>query len=170
MLYIETQDFGSKRECVWALDEHFKLGMTKEDKKRVAEEFADLENQVALESGAGETLRELRRRGAEVWILSNVSNLMERVPSLLGFGQLVDGIFLSHKEGLVKPGHGAYTALCNKAGRLPSEAYFIGDTWKNDVATPQELGMTGILYDPSGERADFQPRIEDVREVLDLDS
>ena len=65
-----------------------------------------------------------------------------------GILDLLDVVYCSGDEGMVKPHPAVYNSTLKRLGTLPHEAVFIDDTIGH-VATAQSLGMHAILFTES---------------------
>ncbi len=86
---------------------------------------------VRLFPGAAETLDELRRRGAKLYLLSNAQRLFT-APELraLDLDRRLDGVLLSSDVGAAKPSPLFYRALLERYAIDPAAAVMVGnDAW-----------------------------------------
>jgi len=97
---------------------------------------------------AKQVLRELRRHGASVAILSNGWNpLQERKARRLGF----DGPVLASAEiGAQKPDPRAFAALLKALDLPASRCWYVGDDPRIDVAGALAAGLRAIWLDAEG--------------------
>lgn len=84
--------------------------------------------------GAVSVLRALRREGYVLGIVSN-SYEFTAEPALrkFGLGRLVDGVFLSHRLGLKKPGPHIFQLAARRLRVGLKETIMVGDDAKNDA-------------------------------------
>src|SRR5437764_11502482 len=73
------------------------------------------------------TLRELRRRGFKLGILSNCSCQAGAVIRSLGLPKLVDAVVLSFEVGLAKPDPAIYRKACAALEVAPTACAFVAD-------------------------------------------
>ncbi|GAA5532712.1 phosphoglycolate phosphatase [Deinococcus aluminii] len=116
-------------------------------------------------------LRELRARGVRVGVVTNgwveaQTACLERT----GLLPLVDDVVISKSVGLSKPDPAIYTLALARLGVSGADAWFVGDSPRNDVWGPQQVGLKAA-YLPTGhglkgERPDAVLR--DLRDVLTL--
>jgi putative hydrolase of the HAD superfamily len=94
-------------------------------------------------------LRELRRRGIKVGVLSNTMwprAAHERIFIRDGIFDLIDGAVYSSEIPWVKPHPEAFQAAMLAIGAAdPAECVFVGDRPYDDVHGAKSLGMRGVL-------------------------
>ncbi len=91
-------------------------------------------------------IRELKRRGYRVYILSNYGKQSFRINSpYYEFLPLADGAVLSYEVEMLKPDPGIYRALCEKYGLKPEESVFIDDREENTAAAGA-LGFRTVTF------------------------
>lgn len=98
-----------------------------------------------LFDGTLELLRELKRRGASVYLLSNAQSAF--TPDEIaecGLSDMFDGVMLSSDYGVRKPDPEYFGLLIDKYGIDVKKAVMVGDDMQNDVYGAQRLGMTGV--------------------------
>lgn len=96
-------------------------------------------------------LRELRRRGVPVAVVSNVGFDLRAVFVAHGLDGLVTAYVLSYERGLVKPRPELFAAGCAALGVEPQDALMVGDNPVAD-AGGVALGVRTLLlpYSPAG--------------------
>jgi putative hydrolase of the HAD superfamily len=126
-------------------------------------------------AGALETLRELRRRGLKLGMISvcseEVALLWEETP----FAGLFDATIFSATCGLRKPDAAIYRLCADELGVRPADCLFVGDGANDELGGATRVGMQAVLIlrpgqeEPYWEEAHgWEPRIHSVPEVLDL--
>ena len=125
--------------------------------------------------GAVETLRELRRRGKLLGMVSVCSEEVERLWPETAFAGLFDAEVFSSTEGLAKPDPRAYLACCARLGVEPHESVFVGDGANDELAGAERAGLRAVLIHRPGEDPLWPevrdwpgPRIDSVPGILDL--
>ena len=96
-----------------------------------------------LMEGAEKTLKELRRRGARLYLLSNAQSCFT-IPELRRLNLLngvFDGIFLSSDFGVKKPAPAFFHAALEKAGLRSSEVLMVGNDPFADIRGADSIGM-----------------------------
>ena len=96
-----------------------------------------------LMEGAEKTLKELRQRGARLYLLSNAQSCFT-VPELRRLNLLdgiFDGIFLSSDFGVKKPAPAFFRAALEKAGLPASEVLMVGNDPFADIRGADSVGM-----------------------------
>ncbi len=76
---------------------------------------------------AESTLRELRRRGVPVAVVSNIGWDLRPVFRSHGFDQFVDAYLLSYEFGAQKPDPTIFQAACDHLGLAPVDVLMVGD-------------------------------------------
>ncbi|MFQ5459730.1 MAG: HAD-IA family hydrolase [Anaerolineae bacterium] len=90
-----------------------------------------------------ELVRELRRRGAAVGLLSNSAPEHEaRIPALAA---AVDVAHFSHRTGRRKPHAGTFEAIADDLGLSREDCVFVDDKARNAKAAT-EVGMTAVVF------------------------
>ena len=99
------------------------------------------------------TLRELRRRGHRLVVLSNWDvSLHERLDEL-GLTPLLDAAVASAELGAAKPDPAAFARALELAGAEPGRAWHAGDSVEADVEGALAAGVTPVLVARRGEPA-----------------
>jgi putative hydrolase of the HAD superfamily len=146
-----TQMLGAWRKIVaGALEE---IGVRSGDLAAcIAEDFAERRwARMALFPGARETLRELRRRGIPLALVTNGdASHQRRKIAQHDLAQFFDAIVIEGEFGVGKPDESVYRHALSTLGASPSEAWMVGDNLEWDVAAPQRLGLGGIWIDAEG--------------------
>ncbi|MFD3939855.1 HAD family hydrolase, partial [Streptomyces sp. NPDC058611] len=73
------------------------------------------------------TLRELRRRGLPVAVVSNIGWDLRPVFRAHGLDGLVDAYLLSFELGTQKPDPAIFRAACDRLGLAPADVLMVGD-------------------------------------------
>ena len=100
----------------------------------------------ALRDGAVETLRELRARGYQLGIVSNIDD--DQLAHLAGMADLTayfDWLLSSEAAGSCKPDPAIFHEALRRAACRPDEALFVGDTVAQDIAGANQVGMCSVL-------------------------
>jgi putative hydrolase of the HAD superfamily len=99
------------------------------------------------------TLRELRRRGLRLVVVSNWDvSLHERLAEL-GLAPLLDGAVASAELGAAKPDPAIFAHALALAGAEPGSAWHAGDSLEADVAGARAAGVAPVLVARHGEAA-----------------
>jgi putative hydrolase of the HAD superfamily len=125
--------------------------------------------------GAVETLRELRRRGLLVGLITVCTEDVERVWPESEFAGLFDAEVFSSQVGLSKPDPRIYLLCAELLGVEPGEAVFVGDGANDELAGAQRVGMRALLIHRPGDpplwpevQAWDGPRVTSIPEVLEV--
>ncbi len=101
--------------------------------------------------GMADVVRDLKARGARVFLLSNISEYfaahVNEVPVLSEF----EGCVFSAVVGHVKPHRDIFEYICDKYSLNPSETVFVDDNAAN-IAGAESYGIKGYLFDGSAEK------------------
>jgi len=101
--------------------------------------------------GAVETLRELRRRGLLVGLITVCTEDVERIWPESEFAGLFDAEVFSSQVGLSKPDPRIYALCAELLGVEPGEAVFVGDGANDELAGAQRAGMRALLIHRPGD-------------------
>ncbi len=92
--------------------------------------------------GVKEQLKELREKGAGLYLLTNAQRVFtEKEIGILGLEPYFDGILMSSDHGFRKPDQRFYRLLFDTFGIDPSESVMIGDDRTSDIYGGQCAGM-----------------------------
>ena len=91
----------------------------------------------------------------------------------LGLSERIQSLTISGEVGVRKPNAKIFKVACERAGILPKEAVFVGDTIENDIVGANRAGMTSVFIDRkpdvlTPETVDEQPdySISNLHDVL----
>lgn len=169
--FTELDDFGyrPKREVMPQLVRE--LGLT-HDPALLLADFSDssLTTPVPMPH-AHDVLRELRTRGLRVGVVTNgwveaQTRCLERT----GLAPLVDDVVISKGVGLSKPDPAIYRLALARLGLDAADAWFVGDSPRNDVWGPQQVGLRAAYLPTGHPLAGETPDavLRDLRDVLAL--
>ncbi len=65
----------------------------------------------------------------------------------LGLSKRIQSLTISDEVGVRKPNIKVFTVACERAGVLPKEVVFVGDSIENDIVGANRVGMTSVLID-----------------------
>lgn len=128
-------------------------------------------NVMEPEPGVKELITALRSDGISVGIGSDMTAYIQ-YKKLLRLGVLKDLSFIvtSEEAGAEKPSPEFFRLCVEKAGCLPEECAFIGDSLKKDVIGAGDCGLHGIWYCPEkegpGETPGAYPAIRSFKDCL----
>ena len=149
------------------------LGLT-EDKLSPAVECALRLAQAEMlwrsaDPAAAPVLRELKRRGFALGVISNSDGRLERSFALAGLTEHFDFFIDSFVVGVEKPDPAIFRFALERAGVAPHEAAYVGDIYPIDVLGARRAGLLPILYDPADLEANADClRIRHLDELLTL--
>lgn len=94
-------------------------------------------------------LRELRRHGLRIGLLSNTGHgRLERLVSAYSLD--VDAVLTSGTHGKTKPSPSIFVAVLDLLGVEASQAAMVGDTLVDDIEGARAVGMRAFLIDREG--------------------
>ncbi|MGD1020181.1 MAG: HAD-IA family hydrolase [Verrucomicrobiia bacterium] len=109
-----------------------------------------------------DTLREARARGLHVGVLSNWDERLRGLLEGLGLARHFDSLTISCEVGVEKPAAEIFLAALRAAGVSAGRAVHVGDSYEEDVRGAEAAGISAVLVDREGRRADA---IRDLRDV-----
>ena len=118
---------------------------------------------------AAPALRELKRKGYTLGVLSNLNRDMESLVQGLGLGQDLDFCITSQEVGAEKPHPPIFLAALTRAGVSPQEAAYVGDQYHSDIEGARAVGLTPVLLDRSGWHSDVND-CHKVRSLMEVGS
>lgn len=168
--FTELDDFGyrPKREMLPQLVREF--GLTHDPEVLFADFWTHLDEARPMPH-AHEVLRDLRARGLRLGIVTNGwEEAQTRCLEGCGLTGLVDDVVISKVVGLSKPDPTIYRLALARLGMTAAQTWFVGDSPRNDVWGPGQVGLrTAYLptgHGLAGETPDVVLR--DLRDVLTL--
>lgn len=78
---------------------------------------------------------------------------------------IFDVIFLSYKEGMMKPEADVFETVLSEIEVEPDEAVMVGDSLPDDVQAAEELGIDAILVDREDRHPEYENSIKTLREL-----
>jgi len=133
--------------------------------------WANFDRHCRLDADAHPTLKELRRRGMKLGVVTNGPSAMQRHKlALLGLEHVFDAVVVSGEEGVRKPDEEIFRRALARCGVAAHEALFVGDHPVADIAGAQGAGLHAVwrfvTYWPP--IVTNVPRIRHLSEVLAL--
>jgi putative hydrolase of the HAD superfamily len=123
----------------------------------------------SADASTAPVLRELRRRGFALGIISNADGRLESSFAQAGLTEHFDFFIDSFVVGVEKPDPAIFGFALDQAGIAPHEAAHVGDIYAVDVLGARRAGLLPILYDPAAIHADADClRIRQLDELLTL--
>lgn len=113
-------------------------------------------------------LRDLRRRGILLAIVSNWDSRLRGIAKGLGLLELVDGLYISAEVGRRKPDPLLFERALAGLDVRPEEAIHVGDLPEEDVAGAQRAGVGALLMARDGKPVPDSavPVIHDLGEIV----
>ena len=96
--------------------------------------------------GMDALVKELKRRGYRVYLLTNAGVRTRAYLHLVPCIELFDGVLISAEEKLLKPEAAIYLRLCEKFALVPQECFFVDDCRPN-VDGARGVGFAAMQYD-----------------------
>ncbi len=97
---------------------------------------------IRLYPGAKEALRELKKDGHRIWLLSNAQRIFTAFEmEALGLTESFDGIYISSDYGCRKPDRRFFDALLRERRIAPEAALMIGNDPQADIAGAKRAGL-----------------------------
>lgn len=87
----------------------------------------------------------------------------------LGVLDTIDCMVTSEEAGCEKPDRRLFEMCAEKAGCLPSECAFVGDSLVSDALGAQAAGMLPVWFDPENRSTEVPPGIHHVTELRDTE-
>ncbi|WP_165763734.1 HAD family hydrolase [Halalkalibacter urbisdiaboli] len=117
------------------------------------------------------TLKELKRNGVKIGLVSNCSAEETESLFLSPLFKLIDEMILSYQEGVSKPSREIYMIACQRLDVKPSEAIFIGDGGANELVGAKNSGIEAFrakwFYNRKINNDEF-PSIEKPMDLLNI--
>ncbi|RYZ08219.1 MAG: HAD family hydrolase [Myxococcales bacterium] len=122
--------------------------------------------------GMIELVRELRRGGVPVGIISNSEGRLAELVEELGWAADFDVVVDSGRVGMDKPAPGIFLHACAVLGASAGELLHVGDAWEADVQGALGAGASAVWFDSRHRERALQERAygastaAELREVL----
>lgn len=118
----------------------------------IADRFTRLrDEEMHLFPGAVDTLKELRRRGVRLALITNGDGATQRGKiERFSLDVHFDHIQIEGEHGFGKPEERAYRHALQALSVTPGETWMVGDNLEWEVAAPQRLGIYAVWYDSEG--------------------
>ena len=127
---------------------------------------------VVMLEGSVETLRELKRRGYLLGMVTNGNSLLQNTKlDSAGIRDLFDMAVVSDDIGIWKPDKGIFEYAMRMLAVTPDQSLFVGDHPVNDIQGALGAGMQAVWVDYgsfAGQATPGVPAIKNVRELLSL--
>lgn len=158
---------------------HMLRGLGADPPPELVTRLADLEQAawvqgVRLYPEAEPLLRELRRRGFKLGLVSNCSCQAGQVVHHLGLSELMDTLVLSCEVGLAKPDPAIFLHASRALDVEPKACMFVADGAFGELDAAKALGMLAVKVEQPHQSGDygtsehFDHRVESLAEVLDV--
>ncbi|AWT34892.1 hypothetical protein GCM10008956_24230 [Deinococcus arenae] len=168
--FLELEDHGyrPKAEVIPQLVQEFALP---HDPRSLLDTYAGHVRHAVPMAHAHPVLGDLRARGVRVGVITNGwGDLQRTCVEVCGLTGLIDDLVISKVVGLSKPDPAIYRLALDRLGVRADQAWFVGDSPRNDIAGPQVVGLRAAWLPTThplrGEVPDATLR--DLRDVLTL--
>lgn len=168
--FLALDDFGyrPKRDVMPLLVQEFSLH---HDPQVLFGDYVTYLRHAQAMPHAAAVLTELRRRGVRVGIVTNGwTEVQTECLRACGLSTLADDLVISGAVGLSKPDPALYRLALERLGAEARDAWFVGDSPRNDVWGPQQVGLRAA-YLPTGHPLTTEVPdavLRDLRDVLAL--
>ncbi|MCR5753334.1 MAG: HAD family phosphatase [Acetatifactor sp.] len=145
---VRSKEWSEVDRGVWSLEELLEAFIRNDPslEKEMRFAFDDFTGMVTPREYAIPWVQELKKKGFDVYYLSNFSEKAKKECSdALNFLPYMDGGILSYKEKMVKPDPAIYKLLMERYGLKAQESVFLDDTLAN-VEAARLVGMHGIHF------------------------
>ncbi len=103
--------------------------------------------------GLKDALDSLKRKNYRLGIITNMqANIQYKKISLLGLGDMFEGIVTSEAVGHEKPHPLIFYHTLSLMGGIPENTFMVGDSLKNDINPAAFIGITPIWFNPNEEQ------------------
>jgi putative hydrolase of the HAD superfamily len=92
-------------------------------------------------------LERLRRRDFKLGVVSNATDLLNKVFHSLDLAKYFDFVIISDEVGVRKPSPRIFMMAADQAGASPSRSIYLGDKPTVDIQGATRAGMNAILVD-----------------------
>lgn len=116
--------------------QEFDIDISMEQARWLQEDYMGRQYDISLFHGAEDVIRQLQQRGCIVGVLTNGAEEHQRKKiEALALDKLIpaERIFITGTVGWDKPDVRIFEHISKQTGVLPKNAYYIGDSWRNDV-------------------------------------
>ena len=119
-----------------------------------------------LMPGAIEVLNYLDKKYHQHIITNGFKEVQGTKQKCSGLADYFNVVVCSEEVGKKKPHPSVFEYALEKSGAKPKESVMIGDNLEVDAIGAQNIGITGIWYNPEGEKCSH--RVKEIRNLLDL--
>lgn len=115
--------------------------------EELCENFAALEKSARMVPGMLALLRELKKKGYGLHVLSNAGRATREVVLAQPAFSVFDTVTCSFEIGAVKPDVTAFKSVLSKINAQPRECVMIGDSLHADIQGAQAAGLLAVHFD-----------------------
>jgi len=115
-------------------------------------------------------LKDLKKRGFTIGLISNVVQDMNSVYDELGLKSFLTFKVTSAEVGYDKPHPEIFQAALNKAKAKPQEAIHVGDQYDLDIIGAKSVGINAVLIDRNNHFTEIKdcPRIQSLTQITEF--
>lgn len=169
--FLELDDFGYLSKRVVMPQLVAELGLSHDPAELLADFSAHAFAAPVPLPHAYAVLDELRSRGVKLGIVTNGwVEAQRQTLSGLDLPRRVDDVVISEAVGLSKPDPRIYRLALERLGVEASRCWFVGDSPRNDVWGPQQVGLRAAFLQTGHALGDERPEVtlRDLRGALTL--
>jgi len=131
----------------------FGIRITREEALRIQDLYKEYQKRISLTEDVKRMLTVCRDAGIRMGIVTNGPGEHQRA-KIRTLGLLrwfpEDRIVISGEVGAAKPGTEIFRIAAERLGTRPADAWYIGDTFANDVAAPRAAGWRTLWVNRRG--------------------
>lgn len=109
-------------------------------------------------------LKELKKRGYRLAVVSNAEGTIEEIMINLGLRPFFETVVDSHLVGFDKPDPKIFEIALERVKGTAAKTIHVGDLYEVDVVGARRAGITPVLFDPNG----MYPEVDDCRKISSL--
>lgn len=117
-------------------------------------------------------LKRLRDRARQYAVTNGTVAAQEKKLARSGLGEVFDGVFISDRVGVEKPGKGFFDRVFAEIGPIdPAETMIVGDSLTGDMRGGNNAGIVTCWYNPRGLINDKDVRVDhEIRDLREVES
>lgn len=152
------------------VDKIRRLGVTDESiLQKIGEVYIEAHNLIFLYDDTLGTLKELKKRGKILVIITNVDSYAHNKIMKLFPRNLFDFILSSHEVGMKKPDRRMFLKLTNKFPVKPEEILMVGDSNEMDIKPARLLGWKTAFINRNKKKSKYADyNLTSLRELLQI--
>ena len=136
-------------------------------------ELEDEVGSVTLFQDTYQLLEKIKKRGMQIWLISNLATPFKKPVSNLWIKKFFDHITFSCDAWLIKPNWLIYQNMIKKMWVEKNRVVMIWDNLTNDVIVPASIWINTILLDRNGKHKNVEQTVisslKEINKLLNLD-